>query len=143
MFCHLGGRFWNPRLGWELVWVPHVNNGTQPNRGYQNRPFSLSVRTAPELSAQSCLAVDFTRPTISRMTISRFWLWISAPGVPRGHSYRPIPRTSYFRHDSKSRMFSLPAGRECSAHFVFLLELRKGYPHNRAWSLILQDQPIH
>ncbi|GBO30935.1 hypothetical protein AVEN_62394-1 [Araneus ventricosus] len=28
------GLFWYPRLGW----VPHVNNGTQPNRGYQNRP---------------------------------------------------------------------------------------------------------
>ncbi|GBN84644.1 hypothetical protein AVEN_125671-1 [Araneus ventricosus] len=32
------GLFWYPRLGWELGWVPHVNNGTQPNREYQNRP---------------------------------------------------------------------------------------------------------
>ncbi|GBM93623.1 hypothetical protein AVEN_179130-1 [Araneus ventricosus] len=38
------GLFWYPPLGWELGWVPHVNNGTQPdshpNRGYQNRPLS-------------------------------------------------------------------------------------------------------
>ncbi|GBM38059.1 hypothetical protein AVEN_160318-1 [Araneus ventricosus] len=33
----LRGLLWYPRLGWELGWVPHVNNGTQPNRGYQNR----------------------------------------------------------------------------------------------------------
>ncbi|GBN48744.1 hypothetical protein AVEN_205743-1 [Araneus ventricosus] len=32
------GLFWYPRLGWELGSVPHVNNGTQPNRGYKNRP---------------------------------------------------------------------------------------------------------
>ncbi|GBN96085.1 hypothetical protein AVEN_31497-1 [Araneus ventricosus] len=31
--------------GWELGWIPHVNNGTQPNRGYQNRP--LRVQRAP------------------------------------------------------------------------------------------------
>ncbi|GBL74262.1 hypothetical protein AVEN_235262-1 [Araneus ventricosus] len=42
LMCHLltfRGLFWYPRLGW----VPHVNNGTQPNsqpnRGYQNRPY--------------------------------------------------------------------------------------------------------
>ncbi|GBO14027.1 hypothetical protein AVEN_240045-1 [Araneus ventricosus] len=31
-----GGLFWYPRLGWELGWVPHVNNGTQ------NRPHGYS-----------------------------------------------------------------------------------------------------
>ncbi|GBM81033.1 hypothetical protein AVEN_56742-1 [Araneus ventricosus] len=39
-FNKLRGLFWYPRLGWESGWVPHVNNGTQPNRGYQNRPLN-------------------------------------------------------------------------------------------------------
>ncbi|GBM88128.1 hypothetical protein AVEN_62042-1 [Araneus ventricosus] len=28
-------------------WVPHVNNGTQPNRGYQNRPLTLPGSDIP------------------------------------------------------------------------------------------------
>ncbi|GBL80352.1 hypothetical protein AVEN_92262-1 [Araneus ventricosus] len=36
----LRGLFWYPRLGW----VPHVNTGTRPNRGYQNRPLRRSWR---------------------------------------------------------------------------------------------------
>ncbi|GBM43503.1 hypothetical protein AVEN_9456-1 [Araneus ventricosus] len=39
----LRGLFWYPRLGWELGWVPLLMCGTQPNRGYQNRPLNLTL----------------------------------------------------------------------------------------------------
>ncbi|GBN02078.1 hypothetical protein AVEN_243879-1 [Araneus ventricosus] len=34
--------------------VPHVNNGTQPNRGYQNRPLNLILK--PELGRTNLLS---------------------------------------------------------------------------------------
>ncbi|GBN92393.1 hypothetical protein AVEN_162295-1 [Araneus ventricosus] len=40
------GLFWYPRLGW----VPHVNNGTQSNRRYQNRPLSESEKESVKLN---------------------------------------------------------------------------------------------
>ncbi|GBM12738.1 hypothetical protein AVEN_135117-1 [Araneus ventricosus] len=41
--CRLRGLFWYGGGGW----VPHVNNGTQPNRGYQNRPLTLKEENIP------------------------------------------------------------------------------------------------
>ncbi|GBN08920.1 hypothetical protein AVEN_112589-1 [Araneus ventricosus] len=49
-FNRFRGLFWNPRLGWELGWVPHVNNRTQPNRGYQNRPLNMHQARMDEFS---------------------------------------------------------------------------------------------
>ncbi|GBO40400.1 UTP--glucose-1-phosphate uridylyltransferase, partial [Araneus ventricosus] len=68
--------------GWVGSWVPHVNNGTQPNRGYQNRPIVFLL--SPSLTSKEVPRQDLTH-TQSLMSLTTLKEHSFSSWYPPGH----------------------------------------------------------